>query len=182
MRWENIPLQGEKEYISLNGNLNRLTLYSPSISIGEATAVLLPENRVISGKPEEFQQPIESDLKNMEYLFVPDISVVSAGLLNKVIDPDWKLIYSDSRRSVFSGNSIYEQFAGKQYTILDYSTSLDIMPELKKFDAGKVYFRFNMQPEETYRYKNRMEPELSGNKNIYVFESGKKYVITEELK
>jgi hypothetical protein len=181
MRWENIPLQGEKEYISLNGNLNRLTLYSPSISLGEATAVLLPENRVISGKPEEFQRSIESDLKNMEYIFVPDISVVSAGLLNMVIDPDWKLIYSDSRRSVLSGNSIYEQFAGKQYAILDYSTSLDILPKLKKFDAGKIYFRFSIQPEETYRYKNKIEPELNGKKNIYIFKSNKKYIITEEL-
>lgn len=181
MKWENIPLEGEKEYISVNGNLNRLTLYSPSLSVGKATAVLLPENRVISGKPEEFQHSIESVLKNMEYLFVPDISVLSAGLLNKVIDPDWKLIYSDSRRSVFSGNSIYEQFAGKQYAILDYSASLDILPKLKKFDAGKIYFRFSMQPEETYRYKNKIEPELTGKKNIYIFKSDKKYIITEEL-
>jgi hypothetical protein len=180
IKWENIPLKGEKEYISINGTLNRLTLYSPSLSTAESTAVILPENIVISGNPSEFNKHADPEYKGMDYLILPDISIIYARLLNKVIDPEWPLVYSDSRRLIFAGNSYNSSYPGRQYSIIDYSENLNIEGILKRSDAGRVFFRSNMEPAETYKYKNNLEKNLSGDKNIYVFRIGRRYIITEE--
>ncbi len=179
MKWENIPIKGEKEYISIDGNLNRLTIYSPSISNSESSAVILPQKIVLSGKPEEFKNHRISRTRDKEYLFVPDISIIYAKLLNQVIDPEWELVYSDNRRNVFTGNYTVTPFPGKRYTILDYSTNLDIESILKKLDAKKVFFRFSMEPKETYRLKNNLEKNLTGSKSIYIFKGLNKYIIAE---
>jgi hypothetical protein len=181
IKWENIPLKGEKEYISINGSLNRLTIYSPSLSMEESTAVILPENIIYSGKPEKFKKSLSPECNDSEYLFMPDISVVYAELLNDVIDPEWKMIYLDQKRYVFAGNSKLKSFPGTQYSILDFSDDLDIEQKLAKYDGGRVFFRFSMDPDESYIHKNALEKNLTGNKKIYVFQSGKGYIITEKV-
>ncbi|WMT52246.1 MAG: hypothetical protein RE471_05035 [Ferroplasma sp.] len=180
IKWENIPLKGEKEYISINGNLNRLTLYSTSLSTAESTAVILPQNIKISGIPAELNKKPEPEYTGMDYLILPDISVIYARLLNNIVDPDWPLLYSDSRRYIFAGNSYNSSFPGRQYSIIDYSENLEIERILERIDAGKVFFRLSMDPDETYLYKNRLEKNLSGNKNVYIFKVGRRYIITEE--
>ncbi len=181
IKWENILLKGEKEYISINGNLNRLTVYSPSLSTEESTAVILPENIIYSGKPDEFKKSLSPEYKNFEYLFMPDISVVYAKLLNDIIDPAWKMIYLDQKRYVFAGNSELKTFPGTQYSIIDFSDDLNIEHKLAKCDGGKVFFRFNMNPDEMYIHKNALEKNLTGSKNIYVFKSEKGYILAEKL-
>ena len=181
MKWENIPLKGEKEYISINGDLNRLTVYSPSLSTAESTAVILPQNIKISGMPAELNKKAEPEYKGMEYLILPDISVIYARLLNKIIDPDWPLLYSDSRRYIFAGNSYSRSFPGRQYSIVDYSENLEIERILERIDAGRVFFRLSMDPAETYQYKNKLEKNLSGDKNVYIFKVGHRYIVAEEV-
>jgi hypothetical protein len=181
MKWENILLKGEKEYISLDGSLNRLTLYSPSISEKNSTAVILPENIIISGEPEEFSPNIEHNNRESTYVYVPDTSLFCAKLLHLVVKPDWNTLYFDNRRQVFSGNVYEESFPGKQYAVLDFSSDANLTPTLQKLDAGKVFFRFSMSPDDTYRYKNSLERELSGSKNIYIFRGNSKYIITEKV-
>ena len=181
IKWENIPLKGEKEYISINGNLNRLTLYSPSLSTAESTAVILPQNIKISGIPAEFNKKAEQEYKGTEYLILPDVSVIYARLLNNIIDPEWPLLHSDSRRYIFAGNSYNPSFPGRQYSIIDYSENLEIERILKRIDAGKVFFRLSMDPAETYQYKNKLEKNLSGNKNVYIFKVSRRYIIAEEV-
>ncbi len=181
IKWENILLKGEKEYISINGSLNRLTVYSPSLSKEESTAVILPENIIHSGRPDEFKKSLSHECKNFKYLYMPDISVVYAKLLNDIIDPDWKMIYLDQKRYVFAGNSELKTFPGTQYSIIDFSDDLNIEHSLAKYDGGKVFFRFNMEPDEMYMHKNALEKNLKGNKNMYVFKSGNGYIITEKL-
>ncbi len=181
MEWKNIPLKGEKEYISIKGALNRLTLYSPSISKNISTAVVLPENIIITGEPEDFKTKVENNVQIGSYIYVPDISITYAKLLHLVVHPDWTPVYLDSRRQIFSGNSFEKSFPGKEYSVVDYSNNLEITSLLHSIDAGKVFFRFSMKPEETYRYKNSIEKELSGSKNIYIFKGPDKYIIAEEI-
>jgi hypothetical protein len=181
MEWDNIPLKGEKEYISIKGILNRLTLYSPSISAKISTAVILPENIVVTGEPEEYKKQVEYGGEIDSYLYIPDISITYAKLLHMVIKPEWKAVYIDERRQIFSGKSFEENFPGKQYSVLASSDDLKIIPLLRNIDAGKIFFRFKMEPEETYVYKNSIEKELTGSKNIYIFRSIKKYILAEEI-
>jgi hypothetical protein len=181
MEWENIPLAGEKEYISYKGELNRLTVYSPSISKNNSTAVILPENIIITGEPKDLKYKAINGFRIGSYIYVPDISLYYAKLLYMAIKPEWVPIYIDGRRQIFTGNSKEKLFPGKQYAVLDCSSSLDIVPMLNDMDAGKIFFRFSMEPSEMYHYKNLMEKELSGIKNIYIFKSGNKFIITEEV-
>lgn len=181
MEWDNIPLKGEKEYISIKGALNRLTLYSPSIPEKISTAVILPENIIITGRPCKFKANIEYGRSTGQYLYVPDISITYARLLNMVVKPEWVPVYIDERRQIFSGNSYESAFPGKQYSVISYSDDMNIVPLLRNVDAGKVFFRFKMKPEETYHYKNSIEKELAGSKNVYIFRNNNRYIIAEEI-
>ncbi len=180
--WDNIPLKGEKEYISIKGILNRLTLYSPSISEKNSTAVILPENITISGEPEKFTASPEYGRNIGTYIYVPDIAITYAKLLHMVVKPEWMPVYIDERRQVFSGNSYEKKFPGKQYSVISSSSNLNIIPLLRSVDAGRVFFRFKMKPEETYLYKNSIEKELNGSKNIYIFRNSGRYIIAGEIK
>lgn len=176
MKWYNIKLNGEKEYISINGNINRLTLYSENISNDNVSAVMLPENLKISGEPENFNYNIEN-IKNEDYLYLPDISLLYSKLLYKVINNDFHLIYMDNRRYIFTSNENIKNFFGKKYNILSIVNKNNFLNELKKLNAGKIFFRFNIDPDEYYKMKNNIESLLSGDKNIFIFKNFDNYVL-----
>ncbi len=177
MKWDNIKLNGEKEYISINGNINRLTLYSENISNDNVSAVMLPENLKISGEPENFNYNIEN-IKNEAYLYLPDISLLYSKLLYKAVNNDFHLIYMDNRRYVFTCNENIKNFFGKKYNILSITDKNNLLNELKKLNADKIFFRFNINPEEYYKMKNNIENLLSGDKNIFIFKNFDNYILT----
>ncbi len=181
MKWNNIKLNGEKEYISINGNINRLTLYSKSISANNVLAVMLPENIKISGEPCDFNYDIEN-IGNDGYLYLPDISLIYSKLLYKIIGDDFHLIYTDNKRYVFTGNKNIKNFFGKKYNILSVTDKNNILGELKKLNAKKIFLRFNITPEEYYKMKNSVENLLSGDRNIFIFENFNSYILTELIR
>ena len=181
MKWNNIKLNGEKEYISINGNINRLTLYSKSISANNVSAVMLPENIKISGEPCDFNYDIEN-IRNDDYLYLPDISLIYSKLLYKIISNDFHLIYIDNKRYVFTSNKNIKNFFGKKYKILSITDKNNMLSELKKVDANKIFLRFNIDPREYYKMKNNVENLLSGDKNIFIFKNLNNYILTELVK
>lgn len=178
MKWSNIKLNGEKEYISINGNINRLTLYSNSISENNASAVMLPEKMQISGDPKDLNYNMEN-IKNDVYLYLPDISLIYSKLLYKIINEDFHLIYMDSKRYVFTGNENIKKFFGKKYNILSVTDKNNILKELKKLNANKIFLRFNIDTDEYYKIKNDIDKSLLGDKNIFIFKNFNSYILTE---
>lgn len=180
MKRENITIGGEKEYLSIGGKLNRLTLYLGRLAKDEVSAVMLPEQIKYSGTPAELK--LEQGAALLDYILVPDISLVYAKLLWKVQeDFDAHFVWSDSRRYVFSSRDIQTRFPGEQFEILWIGNEHSIPSGLSKHNVGKVFPRFSLTDREYYRVKTNLERGLNGESDAYIFRNGDSYYITKKV-
>ncbi len=176
IRSEKVSLDGETEYLSISGSLNRLTLYTGALSKSKSSAVMLPSGMRISGDPERFR---EQSGKLGNYILVPDISLVYAGLL-------WKLnklypltfVYMDKKRALFSSDQRLSNFFGEQYEVVEMVNDPFNVEAYRKHDVAKVYLRYEIQDKDYYTVKNRIEKELNGTKDAYIFKIDENYIIT----
>ncbi len=177
MSWEEIKIPGEKEYISVNGRLNRLTVYSNDLSLSESSAVILPENIIIRGKPCDYKFE-KTDVK--KYIYVPDVSIMYARLLKEISDYDLGMINYDKRRYVLTSNNFYQDFPGASYNVLFTAYKADVLKKLRENNAGRVFFRFNI--DDYYNEKMKIEKELNGFNDIYIFSTDDLLIGTEKIK
>ncbi|MEM0139577.1 MAG: hypothetical protein QXZ44_03075 [Ferroplasma sp.] len=174
---KNILLHGEREYISINGVLNRLTAYSENISEYRTSAVLLPQNKKIGGIPSDFMASPEELKKDFRYIYLPDISIIYARLLNDIVDDSFTLAYRDRRRFVFASDALIQDFPGEVYQAIAYVEWNGIIDSLVKFNAGRVFFRFGIETEDYYAKKNSIERQLAGEVDFYIFKNFNKYIL-----
>ncbi len=180
IRREKLGIDAETEYISVNGSLNRLTLYCGPLKNAESSAVILPAGIKISGRyePPDFQHAE----KVLEFIELPDPSLIYAGLVNQVKKlGDFSFLGGDKRR-IFLTSSVHpeEPFPGKIYRNLAVCQLDEIQEKLVEIGAGKIYPRFEIQPEEYYAMKNRFEAATSGEREIFIFRVGPGYVLSEQ--
>lgn len=177
MSWGNITIDGEKEYISIQGRINRLTLYSGRTAKHKVSALLLPLNVRITGEPSDHH--FKRAEKPRENILVPDISLSYSGLLSVLEEfGDLEELSSSRRRTVLTSDITPEiYFPGEVYTVLDESGREDLISHLKANDAGRVIPRFFIDPGEYYGFREGMERHLSGTLDIYLFRSGEEYIL-----
>ena len=180
IRREKLGIDAETEYISVNGSLNRLTLYCGPLKNAESSAVILPAGIKISGRyePPDFQHAE----KVLEFIELPDPSLIYAGLVNQVKKlGDFSFLGGDKRRIVLTSSvNPEEPFPGKIYRNLAVCQLDEIQEKLVEIGAGKIYPRFEIQPEEYYAMKNRFEAATSGEREIFIFRVGPGYVLSEQ--
>ncbi len=179
MQWKNINISGEREYISINGNINRLTIYSESISKNNTTAVMLPENKTITGTPEKFDAVIEK-YRNEKFIYWADISLVYSNLVYMVNDPSFRHVYHDRRRIIFSSDVFIDNFFGRKFRVLETSNQSNLVEKLRKVNASRVYFVYSIETSDYYMVKNYIEQKLSGELKIYVFKNMDTLILAEE--
>ncbi len=182
-----ITLDCEREYLSLNGQLNRLTLYFGSLKRCERSAVVLPGGTKLcsSGAP-----PIETGTL-CEYVYEPEPSVVKAGLLNELVQAvkesgdDIFFYKSDEKRTLLTSSAlIVSPFIKDTYRVSG-KTERDIvkMKEILKSEkAGKVVLRFDIEPEKYWELRNELEEGLGGNRTLHVFGFGDEVVVGEKVR
>ncbi len=180
MKWENIGIPGEKEYLSIDGKLNRLTLYCGRLARGESSAIMLPGNIRVSGNPGNPHEENPQDI--MEYILVPDVSIVYARLLWKVqqnfdVHYSWK----DARRYFFTSHKMQDEFPGEQYEVLSNGNFESLNESLKRHDGGRVFLRFPADDHEYYEIKRKLESGLSGDTDLYVFRRKENFCITKKV-
>ncbi len=180
MEWNQISIDGEKEYLSIDGNLNRLTLYCGSLKEAESSAVILPQNIRISGTPKETTFPDAARLD--EFILIPDISIVYAKLLwileeKYEIRPAWK----DNRRRFYTSHGKIENFPGEQYEIVSASRIGDLPGNLREAGAGKVIIRFSLPESQYYAVKKELESNLIGKENLYIFRKDDVYFVGRKI-
>lgn len=181
MGWNQITMDGEKEYLSIDGNLNRLTLYCGDAKSSEASAVILPQGIHISGIPRDTVFPETTRLD--EFILVPDVSIVYAKLLWRLessyeITPAWK----DNRRRFYTSKASIKDFPGEQYEILAASRRENLLAALKEAGACKVILRFSLPESQYYAVKNELESDLSGQEDLYIFKKDDVYYVARKIK
>ncbi len=180
IRRAKLGIDAETEYISVNGSLNRLTLYCGPMKSAESSAVILPAGIRITG---EYELPnFQRAEKVLDFIELPDPSLIYAGLVNQVKKlGDFRILGEDKRRIVLTSSVPPEEpFPGKIYRNLAVCQVDEVQEKLIEIGAGKIYPRFEIQPEEYYAMKNRFEAVASGVREIYIFKVGTGYVLSEQ--
>ncbi len=174
-----IPFRCEREYLSVHGKLNRLTLYFGELMKAERSAVLLPENVVLqSGKFKKVQTK-----RLGPYLLEVNPAVVKAELVGELCEKyGVKLYFTGKNIYCTSSNRIVSPFwtTFKVWQQLPFQET-KIISALQKEQAGKVILRYELEPEEYWPTRTRYERNLRGSKTLCLFRFQEKAVIAERV-
>ncbi|MCX9010174.1 MAG: methyltransferase domain-containing protein [Candidatus Methanoperedens sp.] len=184
---ERITLDCEREYLSLNGQLNRLTLYFGALKRCERSAVVLPGEAQLCSS----DAPAIKTGTLREYIYEPEPSVVKAELLNelaqKIREEGNEIFFykGDEKRTLLTSSElIASPFFKDAYRVLG-TTGRDIrkMKEILRAEkAGKVVLRFDIEPESYWDVRKRLEEGLRGERTLHVFGFGDEVVVGEKVR
>jgi len=183
---ERIVLDCEREYLSLNGQLNRLTLYMGSLKTCEKSAVVLPggERLCLSGAP----KILESSL--CEYVYEPEPSVVKAGLLDELagtLAQEQKEVFyfkADERRTLLTSPTLVESHFFKDTYRAVGMTDFDLIKLkelLRSVKAKNVVLRLDIDPGKYWDMRKTLEEGLMGTRTLHVFGFGDELLVCEKL-
>jgi len=185
---ERIDFDCEREYLSVDGQLNRLTLYFGPLKRCERSAVVLKGGRhyrLESGVDAPVVIP-EVDEPRV-YAFEPDPAVVKAGLLGELaggLGGKVELVRIDARRSLLTSDVLLESlFFKHRYRVLD-RVPLDcrkVNRSLMGHGMGKAVIRFRIAPEKYWDARNRIENELMGEGIAHLFGIADQVYVCEKI-
>lgn len=177
---ERILFDCEKEYISLDGQLNRLTLYFGGLKQHDRMAVALPAGEGLVSK-HGLPQIKETEIMKLN-AYEPEPSVVAAGLLSELVESmmqmagplmgGFELFRVDKKRLLLTSDALIKQSMIKNHYLV-----LKVCPfepkEINKFlkgrNIGSVVLRTGVKPEDYWEVRNEVEKGLEGNKIVHLF-------------
>lgn len=184
-----IDFDCEREYLSMDGQLNRLTLYFGPLKRCERSAVVLKRDMYYmlkSGVSIPAGIPGADEIP--DYAFEPDPAVVKAGLLGELaaeLNINMGLIKIDARRSLLTSlSNIDSPFFKNRYRVLD-KVSFDcnkINRSLKEHSIDKALIRFNVLPDRYWDVRNKIESGLAGETTVHLYQISGMIYIMEILK
>jgi len=168
----------EEEFISINHQLNRLTLYFNDLKKSEVSAISLPSKEKIEKKDfastKKFPTGREGGINERnikdKYFYVIDPTIIIANLLAELSRKfDSPVIFLD-KPVLLSNKKIESNFlTGYKIEKICKNNKKEILQELKKIGAGKIILRYNVNPEDYWKVRNFYENQLQGNKEISLF-------------
>lgn len=181
MPLKNIELVGEREFISIRGKINRLTVYSPSLQTSPMTAVLLPSMIVVRGEMDS--ESYQASPTHGSYLSIPDESLVYSHLLNKLYDPDvFGLFSRDKRRIVLTSDKLPKDMRiGEFFETIGETDQQNIRDSLKKFQPSKIFPRFELDSSDYYEYVSSLSNPLWVGESLYLFRKESRYVLARKI-
>nr|WP_321496437.1 methyltransferase domain-containing protein [uncultured Methanolobus sp.] len=185
---DKIPFDCEREYMSLEGKLNRLNLYFGELKKADISAVALPGSNAIrsSGTVEPAGKADEPAL----YAYEPEECVIKAGLLEQLVaelkgESENIAIYDiDEKRTLLTSESEIKNslFKNRYRKLLvaeaDFS---QINSYLRKNSFGTVIVRAAIDPESYWDVRNELENGLNGERKAHLFVKDEKAILFEVL-
>lgn len=181
---DEIKIEGEKEYTSLNFSLNRLVLYTGELAQCDTSAVSLPSEERVTDLDEKIK--LKKMDKALEYIYEVDGTIIKAGLLENLagkIGFDGYVIQIGKRRSLLTSSDEYKSAFLRKYEIVaecnfDYHKLNHI---LKKLEAGKATLRISVEPEKYWKIRKKIEEGLEGERHFYIFKVKNKALVAEQI-
>ena len=176
-----VPFAGEKEYLSLERKLNRLTWYSKALSKGKRSAVILPSKEILYA---DTKAELLKSRKLQAYLYEVDPAVVKAGLLAELSTLTSTSFYAAEKAAFFTGAELIKSpFFVHTFKILGITTWEDseIKKSLQDLSVGTVLIRWPVPPDQYWKIKNKLESSLSGTKKVSLFKLQGQAVVGEEV-
>ena len=172
---KDIPFDCEREYISINGELNRLTIYLNDLKKCNYSVVSLPSGERIEA--DEIKELKESNTLN--YVYEVDNAVVKAGLDFMFGLNLWKK--EKNRTYLTSNNLVKNNFFKNIFIVLKSCNKKNVNNELKKLNAKEIILKEGINPKDYWNEKNNYEKNLNGNKRFYLIVVGKDALICEKI-
>jgi len=171
MKREEIKLQGEKEYTSLNFRLNRLALYCGDLATCNISAISLPSEERITNEDEKIEI---GKGEAMDLLYEVDNTIIKANLLPNLVGKlsfNGYILHEDKKRVLLTSSNDYKSAFLRKYEIIKICrfNFSEINKELKKLNAKKATLRFSIEPKEYWKIRNKIEEGLKGEKHYYIF-------------
>jgi precorrin-6B methylase 2 len=174
-----IPFDCEKEYSSVDGKLNRLTVYLGALKMCERSAVVLPEGRVLRNNSEAMLTKAD---EIYHYLYEADPAVVKADLLAELSAESGTMLFEETKQAFFTSDKLVNNdFFKNTFEVLEQCRFEDkeIIEALKKQGASKVLLRFSVEPKDYWKIRNSYEDQLQGDKELCLFKLKNKAVIAK---
>ncbi len=175
-----IPFDCEREYLSIDGALNRLTLYFGELKKCGRSAVVLPSKEKLCSAEEATLK--ETEMIG-EYLYEADPAVVKAGLLAELSEKTGLALYEEAKAAFFtSDKKVKSPFFKNTFKVVDMCAQEEheIIAALQKHDAGKVILRMPVDPSEYWKIRKKFEVKLTGDKTYALLYLGNEAVIVEK--
>ncbi len=180
---ENIIIDGEKEYTSLDFRLNRLALYTGPLKSCDVSAISLPSKERISNDIEKIS--LETRETPLRYIYEVDPTIAKADLLENLagkINFKGFILNKDKRRTLLTSREKYISSFLRCYNLLDFCKFdlAEIKSNLKYLDAGKVTLRVEIDPKKYWNVRKEIERDLSGDRKVMLFKVGDYAIIVEK--
>ncbi len=183
---DKVPFPCEAEYVSIDGRVNRLNLYTGDLARSTSTAVVLPGGDSISGESREIGPGRVDPAEIGGYLHELDPAVVKAGLVWKAVGGDSSpdLIELDRRRTMLStGKDVLSPFFRGTYKYMGSAEDISTMIEmLNERGVGSVTLRWKIDPSDYWPVRNSIESKLSGKGKVQIFRYEDRYLIAEKIR
>ncbi|MEM0134339.1 MAG: methyltransferase [Thermoplasmatales archaeon] len=181
---ELIPNEWELEYISLSGELKRLSAYVGKAKKFGRNALSLPGGERVVENP-NLEREIRKRKIPEDWIYEIDGSLYYSGLIPEFLkaNPDLSLLHEDRQKTLVTSNNFVEgHFLTKSYFVNDSATNNDdLKRKLSRMKAGKVIIRFSVDPARYYEEKRNLEKELKGEKTVYLFSFESKLFLAERV-
>lgn len=170
-----INIDGEREYISVDGVLSRFTVYTGSLKEAEYSAHIMPSGIHLNGEKQtvKFEEGVPGRL-----IYVPDPAVVAAGLLGAY--SSLVMVSNDGRRLILSSDDTVENFPGTIYEIIHSCDGTSLAFSLRSLRPRNVYLRFSIDPVQYYSITNSVTS-ADGLTDLYVFRYKELFLITKKI-
>lgn len=173
----------EEEFISLNNQLNRLTLYFNELKTCNKSVISLPSKERLTNSDKKIKMKEISSVKNFRYLYSIDPAIILADLIEELSEK-FNLNLLKLNKPVFLSNEFVKSYFLMPYRILEISeNNFDkISKSLKRIKARKVILRYNLEPKNYWKVRNLYEKELTGKReiNLFVDEKNREAILCEK--
>ena len=185
MSLDRVPFPHEAEYISIEGRLNRLNLYTGDLISAQRSAVSFPSGERMSGFPANVGFSAWTTQLTGRYLYEVDPALVRAGLLSTLLNNITGVspLSPDSRRTLLlSDRPTTLPMLSRGYLFRGVFEGKEAMiSALRGLNAGKVVLRWEVDPERYWDVRKEIEGRLKGDAKFHVFMRDGIYMIGEEI-
>ncbi|MBU2637451.1 MAG: methyltransferase domain-containing protein [Nanoarchaeota archaeon] len=168
---QEVQLDCEREYLSVNHELNRLNLYFGKLKKCEISAVIAETGERLENEGKKLKES-----KPLSYLYESDGAVKKAGIeipLKGLFNCNEYLTSEKKLSSVFF-KAVFEIKA-------KCKGIRNIFSALKKAGCGKVILRIKISPEKYWEERKKYESELEGKETCHLFSSKDEMLVCKKI-
>jgi SAM-dependent methyltransferase len=174
-----IPKRVEREYLSVDGQLNRLTIYTGALAKSTISVVRLPDAERVEHTGH--QPPMREDLdpKTARYILEPDAALAHAALEALVLPAHYRRIPL-GRKTLFLASKAPTTKWFRSYKIVAQGQDDAIRRALLKRPPAAVILHGALEPKQQRELLASYKPLCHGEGRLHLFWGRTRYLTTRE--